>query len=31
VQKLVIDTIESKGHNNGNDNEQMHTHKFKSV
>jgi hypothetical protein len=31
VQKLVIDTIESKVHNNGNDNEQMHTHKFKSV
>lgn len=31
VQKLVIDTIESKRDNQGNDNEHMHTHKFKSV
>ena len=31
VQKLVIDTIESKRDNKGNDNEQIHTHKFKSV
>jgi hypothetical protein len=31
VQKLVIDTIESKRQNNGNDNEKKYTHKLKSV
>ena len=31
VQKLVIDTIESKRQNNGNDNDKKYTHKLKSV
>jgi hypothetical protein len=31
VQKLVIDTIESKRQNNGNDNEKKYTHKLKSI
>jgi hypothetical protein len=31
VQKLVIDTIESKRQNNGNDNDKKYTHKLKSI
>ena len=31
VQKLVIDTIESKRQNNGNDNDKKYPHKLKSV